>query len=98
MLISQLPKLRYLNARIDDEHREEMDRDIDHLSGSQSIRSAVLHVVNVQCDRLILFLSLMVDLTRLELHGSIDFDIQHLLAVERTYRSFRCHLRHRPNF
>ena len=86
VLISQLPALRYLNARIDDEHREEMDRDIDHLTGSRSIRCAILHVEHVKRDRLILFLSLMVGLTRVQLNGSVEFDIHHLLAMERPFR------------
>lgn len=99
VLISQLPALRYLDAQIDDDYREEMDRDIDHLPGSRSIRSAILHVEHVQCDRLILLISLLGELNRLELNGSIDFDIQHLIsAMERPQRSFRCQLRHRPIF
>ena len=93
VLISQLPKLRYLNAQIDDDYREEMDRDIDHLAGSRSIRSAILHVEHVQCDRLILLISLLGELSRLELNGSIDFDIRHLLpALDLPEQSFHCHL------
>jgi hypothetical protein len=96
VLISQLPFLRYLNAQIDDDYREEMDRDIEHLEGSQSIRSAILHVEHVKCDRLLLVISLMPDLNRLELNGSIGFDIQQLIpAMELPYQSFHCHLSYR---
>jgi hypothetical protein len=48
------------------------DRDIDHLTGHSSVRSLV-----VQHERLTLFMWLMNQLERIELNGTIDFDVQH---------------------
>ena len=94
VLISQLPKLRYLNARINDFHRESMDKDIDHFSANQSIRSVTLQIENVKYDRLLVLLRFMSDVQILELNGKIDFDLNSLLEYGRNYRSFRCDLHH----
>jgi hypothetical protein len=98
VLISQLPQLRHLSARINDHNREYMDKDIAHSTGNQSVRSVILHIVNVEVDRVLLILSLMINVNRLELNGSIDFDISHLLELERNYTSFRCNLEHYLTF
>ena len=90
ILISQLPKLRHLNARINDHNREYMDKDIDHLTGSDSLRSLVLQIENVELNRLLLIFSLTTNVHRLDLNGIIDFDINRLLELERNYASFRC--------
>ncbi len=93
-MISQLPKLRHLSARINDYNREYMDKDIDHLTGNESLRSLILHIENVELDRLLLILSLLPNVHILELNGRIDFDINHLFELERNYTSFRCNLQH----
>lgn len=94
VLISQLPKLRFLNARINDTDRESMDKDIDHYTGHQSLRSVILQIENVKYDRLFLLLTLMCNVQTLELNGKIDFDLNSLLEYGRNYRSFRCDLQH----
>lgn len=98
ILISQLPNLRYLSARINDYRREYMDKDIDHLHGNDSIYSLILHISNVELDRLLLIFSLMINVHKLELNGSIDFDVNYLLEFERNYTSFRCNLVHCVTF
>jgi len=98
VLISQLPKLCHLNARINDHNREYMDKDIDNLTGNESLRSLILHIENFEFDRLLLILSLIPSVHILELNGSIDFDINHLLELERNYTSFRCNLKHYLTF
>jgi hypothetical protein len=94
VLISQLPKLRHINARINDYNREYMDKDIDNLTGNESLRSIILHIENIELNRLLLILSLIPNVHRVELNGKIDFDINYLLEFERNYRSFRCNLDH----
>ena len=71
-----------------------MDKDVDHLTGSESLRSVKLHIENVEQKRLLLMLSLMFNVHRIELNGKIDFDINCLLEFQRNYRSFRCNLDH----
>ena len=71
-----------------------MDKDVDHLTGSHSVRSLTLHIEDVQWIRLSTILRLVPTLQLLELNGTIDFDIGHLLALERNYTSFRCNLSH----
>lgn len=94
ILICQLPKLRQINARINDYNREYMDKDIENLFGNQSIYFVLLHIENVELDRILLILSFMSNVHILELNGSIDFDINYLLEYEKNYTSFRCNLQH----
>ncbi|CAF2725058.1 unnamed protein product [Rotaria sp. Silwood2] len=89
VLISQLRELRHLSARINDYNREYMDKDIDHLTGNESLRSLILHIENIELERLLLIFSLMINLRIVDLNGTIDFDISHLLELERNYTSFR---------
>ncbi|CAF3994735.1 unnamed protein product [Rotaria sordida] len=89
VLISQLRELRYLNARINDYNREYMDKDIDHLTGNESLHSLILHIENIELDRLLLIFSLMINVRIIDLNGTIDFDINHVLELERNYTSFR---------
>jgi len=98
VLISQLPELRHISARINDQNREYMDKDIDHLTGNESLRSLILSIENIELNRLLLIFSLMANVHLLELNGTIDFDINHLLELERNYTSFRCNLKHYLTF
>ena len=98
VLISQLPELRHLSARINDHNREYMDKDIDCLTGNESLRSLVLNIESVDLNRLLLIFSLITNVRILELNGTIDFDIDHLLELKRNYTSFRCNLEHYLTF
>lgn len=98
ILISQLPEIRHLNARINDNHRKSMEKDVDNMTGNESVRSLILHIENVELDRLLLIFSIMPNVHILELNGTIDFDINHLLEYERNYTSFRCNIRHHRTF
>jgi hypothetical protein len=71
-----------------------MDKDIDNLIGNESLRSLILHIENIELNRLLLILSLIPNVHLLELNGTIAFDINHLLELERNYTSFRCNLQH----
>ena len=98
MLICQLPNLRYLNAHINDERREQIDRDIDHLTGNHSLRYLVLHIENLKWDRLKLILSLMFNLNRVELNGTVDFDLNNLFNLAQQNILFRFNLRYHSIF
>ncbi|CAF1001829.1 unnamed protein product [Adineta steineri] len=89
VLISQLPELYHLSAYINDHNRECMDKDIDHISESKSLRSLILHIENIDLNRLLLIFSLTINVHILELNGTIDFDINHLFKLQRKYTSFR---------
>ena len=71
-----------------------MDKDIDNLSGNESVCSVILHIENIELERLLLIFSLMINVHTVELNGGIDFDINCLLEFERNYTSFRCNLEH----
>lgn len=75
-----------------------MDKDVHYFTGSHSIRSLTLHIEHVEWIRLSTILRLMPTLQILELNGTIDFDIGHLLSLERNYTSFRCNLSHALTF
>jgi hypothetical protein len=98
VLISQLPELRYLSARINDYNRENMDKDIDHLTGNDSVRSLILHIENVELNRLKLILILMPNVHIFELNGTTDSNIDHLFELKRDYTSFRCNLKYNLTF
>jgi hypothetical protein len=94
VLICQLPRLRHISARINDYYRELMDKDVNHLIGNESLRSVILHIENIELNRLLFLLSLISNVHLLELNGKIDFDINYLFELERNYKSFRCNLHH----
>jgi hypothetical protein len=71
-----------------------MDKDVNHLIGNESLRSVILHIENIELNRLLFLLSLISNVHLLELNGKIDFDINYLFELERNYKSFRCNLHH----
>ncbi|CAF1399458.1 unnamed protein product [Rotaria magnacalcarata] len=89
ILIGQLQELRHISARINDRNREYMDKDIDCQTQNESLRSLILYIENVELDRLLLIFLLMINVHIVELNGTIDFDINYLLELERNYTSFR---------
>jgi hypothetical protein len=71
-----------------------MDKDIDNLTGNESLRSIILHIENIELNRLLLILTLIPNVHILELNGKINFDINYLLEFKRNSTSFRCNLEH----
>lgn len=94
VLISQLPNLRQISARINDLNRDFMDKDIDHYQSNQSIRSISLHIENIDYDRLVFVFSFVENVRSVELNGRIDFEIDKIFELEKTFTSFRCNLEH----
>jgi len=71
-----------------------MDKDIDHYQGNQSIRSISLHIENIDYDRLVFVFSFVENVRSVELNGRIDFEIDKIFELEKTFTSFRCNLEH----
>jgi hypothetical protein len=89
ILIGQLPYLCYLNAFINDDRYDDLEKDVDYSKRNRSLHTLCLRIEKSSFEQLEKLLQSVPQIRRLQLKGAMKFDSQLLFELQQRHSNFR---------